>query len=122
MSHSWSEAKVLLNSDKSVMGVAHSIPRRGGLTKPPEFKLESNHLHAADAYFQMSFKGAKIQVVNAKISELHLICVIIKRHAKILSEGWVQNMTYSFRVPSGRRHCMIQLVADTLVTLYQMWG
>ena len=71
------------------MGVAHSIPRRGGLAKPEEYKLGSHHLHAADAFFQMSFKGEKIQVVNAKLSEQHLLCVIIKRHVKIMKEGWV---------------------------------
>ena len=60
-----------------------------------------------------------MRVVNAEISELNLICIIIRRHCRILREGWDRHMTYSFRLSSAGRHCMIQLVADTLLSLYQ---
>jgi len=102
------------------MGAAHSRSRRGcGPVKSAKLNLESKHHLSTEGYFLLSFKGDKIRVVNAKISELNLLCVIIKRHCRILKEGWDRNMTYSFRVSSGGRHCMIQLVADTLLSLYQ---
>lgn len=102
------------------MGAAHSRSRRGcGPAKSAKLKLGSNHLPSTEGYFLLSFKGDKIRVVNAKISELNLLCVIIKRHCRILKEGWDRHMTYSFRVSAGGKHCMIQLVADTLLSLYQ---
>ena len=102
------------------MGAAHSRSRRGcGPVKSAKLKSGSNNLPSTEGYFLLSFKGDKIRVVNAKISELNLLCVIIKRHCRILKEGWDRHMTYSFRVSSGGRHCMIQLVADTLLCLYQ---
>ena len=102
------------------MGATHSRSRLGcGPAKTGKFKLGSNQLPATDGYFLLSFKGDKIRVVNAKISELNLLCAIIKRHCKIMKEGWDQHMTYSFRVSSGGKHSMIQLVADTLLSLYQ---
>ena len=70
-------------------------------------------------YFILSYKGDKVKVVNAKKEELKLLGGIIKRRCEIMKEGWDRNMTYSFKLKVGGRHCMIQLVADTLLSLYQ---
>ena len=70
-------------------------------------------------YFILSYRGDKVKVVNAKKEELKLLGGIIKRRCEIMKEGWDRNMTYSFKLKVGGRHCMIQLVADTLLSLYQ---
>ena len=70
-------------------------------------------------YFILSYKGDKVKVVNAKKEELKLLGGIIKRRCEINKEGWDRNLTYSFKLKVGGRHCMIQLVADTLLSLYQ---
>eukprot|EP00092_Neocalanus_flemingeri_P003128 GFUD01003345.1.p1 GENE.GFUD01003345.1~~GFUD01003345.1.p1 ORF type:complete len:383 (-),score=89.17 GFUD01003345.1:18-1166(-) len=100
------------------MGATHS--RRGcGPAKVTKVQLGRHNHNSASGYFLLSFKGDKIKVVNAETSELTLLNVIIKRHSRILKEGWDRHLTYSFRVKTGGRHCLIQLVADTLLTLYQ---
>ena len=102
------------------MGASHSRARAGcGKAKPVKSKAGFNLPSSPEGYFLLSFKGDKIRVVNAKVSELNLLCVIIKRHCRIQKEGWDRHMTYSFRLSSTGRHCMIQLVADTLLSLYQ---
>ena len=104
------------------MGAAHSRSRRGrGPAQSRKLKKGAYHPPSASGYFLLSFKGDKIKVVNAEKSELTLLRVIIKRHCRILKEGWARHMTYSFRLSSvgHHRHRMIQLVADTLLSLYQ---
>ena len=100
------------------MGSVHS--RRGsGPAKVARLQLGTNQHTPPSGYFLLSFKGDKIKVVNAETSELSLLSIIIKRHSRILKEGWDRHLTYSFRVMTEGRHCMIQLVADTLLSLYQ---
>jgi len=70
-------------------------------------------------YFMLSYKGDRVKVVNADSSELKLLTSIIRRHCQILKEGWDRHLTFSFKLKVGGRHCMIQLVADTLLSLYQ---
>ena len=120
------------------MGASHSHSRRGcgksqsesnpeyksshshtNTSKPGNPKCDPPHLPTGEGYFLLTLKGDKVKAVNAKLSELNLLCVIIKRHCHIKAEGWDRNMTYTFTVTSPGRHCMIQLVADTLLCLYQ---
>ena len=70
-------------------------------------------------YFILSLKGDKIKVVNADSSELKLLTILIKRHCKIVKEGWAKHLTYSYKFRVSGRHCMIRLVADTLLCLYR---
>eukprot|EP00092_Neocalanus_flemingeri_P001900 GFUD01002028.1.p1 GENE.GFUD01002028.1~~GFUD01002028.1.p1 ORF type:complete len:383 (-),score=76.39 GFUD01002028.1:152-1300(-) len=102
------------------MGAAHSRARRGcGPAKSRKLNLGTNHPPSTAGYFLLSFKGDKLKVVNAETAELKLLSLIIKRHSRISRAGWDRNISYSFRLTSGGRHCMIQLVADTLLSLYQ---
>jgi len=113
------------------MGASQSHSRHWSSTKQ-ESRTSHSHLRhskpgklyppdppASDGYFLLTLQGNKVKVVNAKLSELNLLCVIIRRHGHIKAEGWGRNMTYTFTVSSTGRHCMIQLVADTLLSLYQ---
>ena len=70
-------------------------------------------------HFMLSYKGDRVKVVNADSGELKLLTSIIRRHCQILKEGWDRHLTFSFKLKVGGRHCMIQLVADTLLSLYQ---
>ena len=81
--------------------------------------LGANHPPHNCGYFILSYRGDKVKVVNAKKEELKLLGAIIKHRCEILKEGWDRNMTYSFRLKVVERHSMIQLVADTLFSLYQ---
>ena len=73
-------------------------------------------------YFMLSFRGDRVKVVNADSGELKLLTGIIRRHCQILKEGWDRHLTFSFRLKVLGRHSMIQLVADTLLSLYQAFG
>ena len=81
--------------------------------------LGANHPPNNFNYFILSYRGDKVKVVNAKKEELKLLGGIIRNRCEILKEGWDRNMTYSFRLKVVERHSMIQLVADTLYSLYQ---
>ena len=70
-------------------------------------------------YFMLSYKGDRVKVVNADSGELKLLTAIIRRHCSILKEGWDRHLTFSYRLKVLGRHSMIQLVADTLLSLYQ---
>merc|ERR1711915_973001 len=72
-------------------------------------------------YFILTLSGEKIKVVNVESTQLKILTSIIKRHCKILKEGWDRHLTFCFRLkPMSGRHCMIQLIADTLLTLYRV--
>ena len=47
-------------------------------------------------YFILSLKNDKIKIVNADSSEITLLNQIIRKHIKILSEGWERHMTWAF--------------------------
>lgn len=79
----------------------------------------TQRLQSSDGYFLLSFKGDKIWVVNMEAAELNLLNVIIKKHCRIVKEGWEKNLTYFFKITSEGKHKLIQLVADTLLSLYQ---
>ena len=105
------------------MGGAQS---RGGLTGSREKRSLASRLSkgrpgpaASTGYFMLSFKGDRVKVVNADSGELKLLTAIIRRHCQILKEGWDRHLTFSYRLKVAGRHCMIQLVADTLLSLYQ---
>ena len=70
-------------------------------------------------YFIVSLKGERIQVVNADSPELKLISLVIRSHCSVAKESWVKNMTYSFKLAKTSKHCMIRLVSNTLLSLYQ---
>ena len=70
-------------------------------------------------YFVMSLKPDKIKVVNADAGVLRLMTNILKRHVIISKEGWDRHLTYSYRLKISSCHSMIQMVADTLMGLYQ---
>lgn len=102
------------------MGVGHSRKRPGtGASNENKFTIGLNHTAANSGYFIMSLKEDKIKVVNAESSELKLLTILIRRHCKIVKEGWDRHLTYSYKLKVSGRHCMIQLVADTLLCLYK---
>ena len=102
------------------MGASHSRARPGsGPAKVKKFEFGKNSSPAASGYFILSLKGDRIKVVNAESTELKLLTLIIRRHCKIIKEGWDRHLTFSYRLKVNGRHCMIQLVADFLLSLYQ---
>jgi len=102
------------------MGASHSRARPGsGPAKMKNYQLGKTHSPPASGYFILSLKGDRIKVVNAESNELKLLTIIIRRHCKILREGWDRHLTFSYKLKSTGRHCMIQLVADFLLSLYQ---
>ena len=102
------------------MGASHSRARPGsGPAKVKKFEFGKTHSPPASGYFILSLKGDRIKVVNAESGELKLLTLIIKRHAKIIREGWDRHLTYSYKLKKTGRHTMIQLVADFLLSLYQ---
>ena len=70
-------------------------------------------------YFILSLRPDKIKVVNAEAVVLRLLATIIRRHVGIVKEGWDRHLTYCYRLRVSACHEMIQLVADTLMGLYQ---
>ena len=70
-------------------------------------------------YFIISLKGERIQVVNADNSELKIISLIVRANCSVSKESWVKDMTYSFKFRKTDKHCMIRLVAKTLLSLYE---
>ena len=102
------------------MGASHSRARPGsGPAKIKKFDFGKTHAAPTNGYFILSLKGDRIKVVNAESSELKLLTIIIRRHCKILKDGWDRHLTFSYRLRKTGRHCMIQLVADFLLSLYQ---
>jgi len=104
------------------MGGVHS--RRGNgpaqcAAQLNNMSLGANHPPPKTNHFMLSFKGDRVKVVNADSGELKLLTSIIRRHCPILKEGWDRHLTFSFRIKVEGRHYMIQLVADTLLSLYQ---
>merc|ERR1712098_581542 len=108
-----------MGRDSLEMGAGHSRSKRGCVPVPAKAGKFQPGSTNTTGYFLLSFKGEKIKVVNADSSELTLLGLIIKRHSKIVNEGWDQNMSYTFRVLSYGHQNSIQMIADTLLTLYQ---
>ena len=64
-----------------------------------QFRFRVNPLAPSKGgYFILSLKSEKIKVVNADTSEITLLNQIIRRHTKILSEGWERHMTWAFQL------------------------
>ena len=102
------------------MGTVHSRKGNGPANKPDKkLLLGANHPPQMTGYFMLSYKGDRVKVVNADSGELKLLTSIIRRHCPILKEGWDRHLTFSYKLKVGGRHSMIQLVADTLLSLYQ---
>jgi len=108
------------------MGGAHSHrARHQGLAKDRTAKKgniargEGGLASHTTGCFMLSYKGDRIKVVNADAAELKLMTAIVKRHCIILKEGWDRHLTFSYKVKVGGKHTMIQMVADTLLSLYQ---
>ena len=101
------------------MGAAHS--RRNMVAKDKRHRISGVAMTSTPStgYFMLSFRGDRVKVVNADSGELKLLTGIIRRHCQILKEGWDRHLTFSFRLKVLGRHSMIQLVADTLLSLYQ---
>ena len=49
-------------------------------------------------YFILSIKSDKVKVVNADSAEISLLATIIRRHTRILSEGWERHMTWAIQL------------------------
>ncbi len=102
------------------MGASHSRARPGsGPAKVKKFEFGKSSSPSGSGYFILSLKGDRIKVVNAESTELKLLTLIIRRHCKIIKEGWDRHLTFSYRLKVNGRHCMIQLVADFLLSLFQ---
>ena len=103
------------------MGAAHSRRRPGGAGTNTcgKLTLGANHHPPKYGTFILSLRKEKIKVVNAEHSELKLLKVLIKKHCEIRKEGWDRHLTYSYRLEVPRSQCLIQLVADILMSLYQ---
>ena len=101
------------------MGAAHS--RRNMVSKDKRPRISGAGLASTPTtgYFMLSYKTDRVKVVNADSGELKLLTSIIRRHCQILKEGWDRHLTYSYRLKVVGRHSVIQLVADTLLSLYQ---
>ena len=103
------------------MGASHSRARPGtGPAKTKRFQFGKTHSAPSTGYFILSLKGDRIKVVNAEAGELKLLAAIIRRHCSILRDGWDRHLTFSYRIRRAGKHCMIQLVADALLSLYQL--
>ena len=70
-------------------------------------------------YFIISLKEERIQVVNANNTELKMISLIVRANCSVSKESWVKDMTYAFKFRKTDKHCMIHLVAKTLLSLYE---
>ena len=102
------------------MGAGGSRRRPGQPKKTEKMTLGANHPPQKNGYFILSYKGDRVKVVNADKEELKILRAIICRHCEIVKESWDRTMTYCYKLRlSGGRHCLIQLVADTLLSLYQ---
>ena len=102
------------------MGASHSRARPGtGPAKITKFQFGKSQMQPATGYFIISLKGDRIKVVNAESPELKGLTCIIRRHCKIVKEGWDRHLTYMYKLKKVGRHMMIQLVADFLLSLYQ---
>ena len=103
------------------MGAAHSRRRPGGAgtNNCGKLTLGANHHPPKYGTFILSLRKDKIKVVNAEYAELKIIKVLIKKHCEILKEGWDRHLTYSYKLEVPRIQCLIQLVADILMSLYQ---
>ena len=67
-----------------------------------QLKFRANPLAPSKGgYFILSFKSEKMKVVNGDTAEISLLSQIIKRHSKILSEGWERHMTWTFHLGKG---------------------
>ena len=86
--------------------------------KGSKSKAKEESESAPCQYFILSLKGERIQVVNGDSPELRFLSQIIRSHCSVLREGWVKNMTYSYKLRRTSKHCMIRLVANTLLSLY----
>ena len=104
------------------MGTAHSRRRPGAGTSVAQvarMTFGANIPPPKSGYFILSLKPDKIKVVNAEAGVMRLLTTVIKRHVDIVKEGWDRHLTYCFRLHVEACHQMIQLVADTLMSLYQ---
>ena len=104
------------------MGAAGSRrPRQDGKNRASKrLKLGRNHPPPCSSYFILSLRGDKVKVVNAEAEELKMLAVLLRRHCHVVKEGWDRHLTYSYKVKVDGRHTMIQIVADTLLSLYQV--
>ena len=102
------------------MGAGQSRRKPGaGTSDVNKYTIGLNHPEVNSGYFILSLREDKVKVVNAESSELKLLTMLIRRHCKIVKEGWDRHLTYSYKLKVSGRHCMIQLVADTLLCLYR---
>ena len=104
------------------MGTAHSRRKPGntsGVTDVTRLAFWANIPPPKAGYFILSLKPDKIKVVNAEAGVLRLLTTVIKKHGRIAKEGWDRHLTYSYRLVMSGCQEMIQLVADTLMFLYQ---
>ena len=106
------------------MGGAHSRRKPGSgsgssVASVARMTFGANIPPPKTGYFILSLKPDKIKVVNAEAGLLRLLATIIRRHVEIVKEGWDRHLTYCYRLRVSSCHQMIQLVADTLMGLYQ---
>ena len=98
------------------MGPIHS--RRSIQSSVRKLKFGVNHPPPAFGYFILSFRGNKINVVNAQNAELTLTTSLIRNHFKIIHEGWNNfNLTYSICLSSVNTQEMIDFLAKALLSL-----
>ena len=80
-----------------------------------KFRFRVNPLAPSKGgYFILSLKNEKIKVVNADSSEITLINQIIRKHTRILSEGWEKHMTWAYILGRVFNKCWIIMINDCL--------
>ena len=98
----------------SVTCTRQSINQRKNKTGKP------NQIYKRKDNFILSLGYGCIQVVNGDNQELMLISLMVRAQCTVLREGWAKNMLYFFKLGKTSKPCMIHLVRDILLSLYQV--
>ena len=102
------------------MGGAHSRRKPGSgsgssVASVARMTFGANIPPPKTGYFILSLKRDKIKVVNAEAGLLRLLATIIRRHTRILSEGWERHMTWAIQL--GIRSILETRIGSSLTLL-----
>ena len=80
---------------------------------------QGQRVKTGGGYFILTFKEAKIKIVNIGSGELQVLGTVIKQHCKVCKEGWDRNLTYSFKLDKPEKSYKSKLVPHILLSLYK---